>query len=169
MDSTYKIWNFHCNYEPKFSWTLFSEFPLNLVEFFWIRLFVDLILSQSTTFQLCRNRPSWVELVLSKDKCVLLNTQWCHAGEARTHGPSVSSQALYHWATVLPWIRLSTESGLNTKLMSESSWIHSFSEFAWNLSEAWLPTGWTFQTDIPDRVGGNRKPQYYRRTQIKNR
>ena len=24
------------------------------------------------------------------------------AGEAQTHGPSVSSQALYHWATVLP-------------------------------------------------------------------
>ena len=24
------------------------------------------------------------------------------AGEARTHGPSVSSQALYHWATALP-------------------------------------------------------------------
>ena len=25
------------------------------------------------------------------------------AGEARTHGPLVSSQALYHWATVLPF------------------------------------------------------------------
>ena len=24
------------------------------------------------------------------------------AGEARTRGPSVSSQALYHWATALP-------------------------------------------------------------------
>ena len=24
------------------------------------------------------------------------------AGEARTHGPSVLSQALYHWATALP-------------------------------------------------------------------
>ena len=25
------------------------------------------------------------------------------AGEARTHGPSVLSQALYHWATALPF------------------------------------------------------------------
>ena len=29
-------------------------------------------------------------------------TRHSDAGEARTHGPSVSSQALYHWATVLP-------------------------------------------------------------------
>ena len=28
--------------------------------------------SQSTIFQLCRDRSSWVEAVLSKDKCVLL-------------------------------------------------------------------------------------------------
>ena len=26
------------------------------------------------------------------------------AGEARTRGPSVSRQALYHWATALPWL-----------------------------------------------------------------
>ena len=31
-------------------------------------------------------------------------TQRSDAGEARTRGPSVSSQALYHWATVLPKI-----------------------------------------------------------------
>ena len=55
-------------------------------------------MSQSTNFQLCRGRSSWVEPVLSKDKCVLLSD----VGEARTHGPSVSSQALYHWATALP-------------------------------------------------------------------
>ena len=26
------------------------------------------------------------------------------AGEARTRGPSISSQALYHWATALPML-----------------------------------------------------------------
>ena len=26
------------------------------------------------------------------------------AGEARTRGPSALSQALYHWATALPWM-----------------------------------------------------------------
>ena len=41
---------------------------LNLVYFCLIGFFT----SQSTTFQLCRNRSSWVEPVLSKDKCVLL-------------------------------------------------------------------------------------------------
>ena len=37
-------------------------------------------------------------MFLLKDK-----TQWrSDAGEARTRGPSVASQALYHWATALP-------------------------------------------------------------------
>ena len=31
------------------------------------------------------------------------------AGEAWTRGPSVSSQALYHWATALPFNLLYTE------------------------------------------------------------
>ena len=34
--------------------------------------------------------------------CLAQGTQRSDAGEARTRGPSVSSQALYHWATVLP-------------------------------------------------------------------
>ena len=35
-------------------------------------------MSQSTIFQLCRDRSSWVEIVLSKDKCVFFKdtTQW---------------------------------------------------------------------------------------------
>ena len=38
--------------------------------------------SQSTIFQLCRDSSSWVEPVLSKDKCVLLKdtTQWRQGG-----------------------------------------------------------------------------------------
>ena len=41
-------------------------------------LFVWFFTSQSTILQLCRDRSSWVEPVLSKDKCVLLKdtTQW---------------------------------------------------------------------------------------------
>ena len=35
--------------------------------------------------------------------CLAQGPQRSDAGEARTHGPSVSSQALYHWATALPF------------------------------------------------------------------
>ena len=34
--------------------------------------------------------------------CLAQGPQHRDAGEARTRGPSVSSQALYHWATELP-------------------------------------------------------------------
>ena len=34
--------------------------------------------------------------------CLAQGPQRSDAGEARTSGPSVSSQALYHWATALP-------------------------------------------------------------------
>ena len=58
----------------------------------------DLILYvPSTIFQLNRDRSSWVEPVLSWDKCVLHKDKpHSDAGEARTLSPSVSSQALYH-------------------------------------------------------------------------
>ena len=36
--------------------------------------------------------------------CLAQGQQRSDAGEARTRGPSVSSQALYHWATALPMI-----------------------------------------------------------------
>ena len=35
--------------------------------------------------------------------CLAQEPQHSDAGEARTHGLSISSQALYHWATALPW------------------------------------------------------------------
>ena len=38
--------------------------------------------------------------------CLAQGPQRSDAGEARTRGPSVSSQALYHWATALPIIEL---------------------------------------------------------------
>ena len=34
--------------------------------------------------------------------CLAQGPQRSDAGEFRTRGPSVSSQALYHWATALP-------------------------------------------------------------------
>ena len=36
--------------------------------------------------------------------CLAQGPQRSDTGEARTRGPSVSSQALYHWATALPTI-----------------------------------------------------------------
>ena len=35
--------------------------------------------------------------------CLAQGPQRSDAGEARTRGPSVSSQTFYHWATALPW------------------------------------------------------------------
>ena len=53
----------------------------------------DLILYvPSTIFQLYRDESFWVEPVLSYDK----GPQRSDAGEVRTRGPLVSSQALYH-------------------------------------------------------------------------
>ena len=34
--------------------------------------------------------------------CLAQGPQRSNSGEARTPGPSVSNQALYHWATALP-------------------------------------------------------------------
>ena len=47
--------------------------------------------------------------------CLAQGPQRSDAGEARTRGPSVSSQALYHWATALP-INLLTVSETNITL-----------------------------------------------------
>ena len=35
--------------------------------------------------------------------CLAQGPQRSDAGEARTRDPLISSQALYHWATALPW------------------------------------------------------------------
>ena len=41
--------------------------------------------------------------------CLAQGPQRSDAGEARTRGPSVSSQALYHWATVLHMTKMATK------------------------------------------------------------
>ena len=38
--------------------------------------------------------------------CLAQGPQRSDAGEARTRGPSVSSQALYHWATALHYLQM---------------------------------------------------------------
>ena len=50
----------------------------DLVNIIFTFFFLWSLTSQSTIFQLCRDGSSWVEPVLSKDKCVLLKdtTQW---------------------------------------------------------------------------------------------
>ena len=66
-----------------------------------VRLFVWFFESQSTIFQLCRDGSSWIEQLLSDDKCFLLKDTMQCAGKAQTRNPSVSSQALYHWVTAI--------------------------------------------------------------------
>ena len=57
--------------------------------------------------------------------CLAQGQQRSDAGEARTRGPSVSSQALYHWATALPqhnWkIDLDVKNQIKQKLPSGST------------------------------------------------
>ena len=83
-------------------YTLFSKTDM-YANFEWKGFFLLLLIFYfpSTIFQSCRDMSSWVEPVLSLDWCVLLKDtrQWCRW--AQTHSPSVSSQALYHWATAL--------------------------------------------------------------------
>ena len=65
-----------------------------------ICLFDSILNVPLTIFQLNRDRSVWVE---PEDKWVLLkDPQHSDTGEARTPGPTVLSQALYHSATALP-------------------------------------------------------------------
>ena len=57
------------------------------IHWIFVCLFDLIIYVPSTIFQLYRDGSSWFEL---------------DGGEARTRGPLVSSQALYHCATALP-------------------------------------------------------------------
>ena len=62
---------------------------------------------QSTIFQLCRDATSWVEPVLSKDKCVLLKdtTQWHMWGSNwNLHGWVISST--HHPTEMKIWLKV---------------------------------------------------------------
>ena len=67
-------------------------------------LFVDLILyTPVINFSVMSGQVFRVEPVLRKDYNVSCSWAQCSdEGEAGTCNPSVSSQALYHWATALP-------------------------------------------------------------------
>ena len=108
-----------------------------ILALFWLFCLFDLMLYiPSTTFQLWRDRPSWVDLSdliiyvqptviqLCRDRFSLVvrinvscsRTQGSDAGEARTRGPSVSSHTLYTeplcsllcWLCLSCWLWLST-------------------------------------------------------------
>ena len=66
--------------------------------------------------------------------CLAQGPQRSDAGEARTRYPSVSSQALYHWATALPGLKL--ENGILQEVGSNES-----DAFAcWStISFPWIP------------------------------
>ena len=54
--------------------------------------------------------------------CLAQGPQRSDAGEARIRGLSVSSQALYHWATVLPVLILTTGIAPRRMLQNSTSW-----------------------------------------------
>ena len=85
------------------------DFILNQLSLASILCFVWFFTSQSTFFQLRRDRSSWIEPVLS----LLQDT-----GEARARNVSVSSQALYHWATALPIYFMWHSETVQTKIRS---------------------------------------------------
>ena len=53
--------------------------------------------------------------------CLAQGPQRSDDGEAPTRGPSVSSQVLYHWATVLPHFGLDFKMNANTTVKPVSS------------------------------------------------
>ena len=69
-----------------------------LVWFDSLRLFNNLSVKQGRVFLGWTSTKLWL-------MCLAQGPQRSDAGEARTRGLSVSSQALYHWATALPiWV-----------------------------------------------------------------
>ena len=53
-------------------------------------------------------------------------TQCSDSGEALTRGPSVSSQALFHWATALPAVTWDFQQSLRWYVRSERSLVRAF-------------------------------------------
>ena len=85
-------------YWRKWKTNIFFYFRPNILLLCLIWFFTP----QSTIFQLCQDGSSWVEPVLKvRINVSCSRTQRSDTCEARTSNPSVSSQALYHWATAL--------------------------------------------------------------------
>ena len=86
----------------------------------YLTVFVCLIwffTSQSTIFQVCWDGSSWVEPVLSKDKCILLKdtTQWLRRGSNLQ--PFGLESITLHWASALPINTM-------THLFLHYKWLH---------------------------------------------
>ena len=58
--------------------------------------------------------------------CLAQGPQRSDAGEARTRGPSVSSQALYHWATALPTLYVYADDKWNSNCTAKDSYRNPF-------------------------------------------
>ena len=56
--------------------------------------------------------------------CLAQEPQHSNAGEARTHGPSVSGQALYHWATALPQTQIPIDSVFDKKCKNDTNTLY---------------------------------------------
>ena len=93
-----KWWNFLDYGKPcrrrsicSLKWGWSASTPFDRVCLFCLIWF---FMSLSTIFQLCQDGSSWVEPVRINVSCS--RTQCSDDGEAQTHNPPVSSQALYH-------------------------------------------------------------------------
>ena len=77
------------------------------ISFIWssVRLFDLILYVPSTIFRFIRDESSWLEQVQCTKlglMCLAQGPQRSDTSEAWTHGPSVSSQALFRWATAHP-------------------------------------------------------------------
>ena len=61
--------------------------------------------------------------------CLAQGPQHSDAGEARPRGPSVSSQALNHWATALPPCKMSYQKTVTTVLKIFNIYASKFGAF----------------------------------------
>ena len=114
----------------------------------WVGIWMfDFILYSSTIFQLCRaDFLGWTSTKLGQ-MCLAQGLHGSDACEARTRGPSVSSQALYHWATVLPFYEVNRvghagahQWGFHTQCCWMCCWIRSMNIYGigvgiWMVSE----------------------------------
>ena len=85
--------------------------------------------------------------------CLAQGPQRCDASEARTRGPSVSSQALYHWATALPRGNFGT--GVRTSILKPTPIIYLAFEkkqpiHILDFTKSWLSQVWYLIVSIPD-------------------
>ena len=80
--------------------------------------------------------------------CLAQRPQRSDAGEAWTHCPSVSSQALYHWATALPLFKLFID--FNSMQNSDPLKIKFWAQI-WNLLNVLMILGYGILANSADQ------------------